>query len=207
MVLIGLSGGFASGKSTVAGMLEARGAMVMDADRIAHEVISVGGPAYWGVVDRFGPGILGPGGRIDRGKLARIVFSDPQARRDLEAITHPEIFAEINQRLASVRDQASIAILDAALLVESGAYQGLLPMKALVVVAAGTEDQLERAARRRGISREQAQARIASQAPIEAKLAAADYVIDNRGGLAELKRSADALWEDLLARFGPDRTS
>ncbi|MGH2706723.1 MAG: dephospho-CoA kinase [Actinomycetota bacterium] len=205
MVLIGLSGGFASGKSTVAGMLEARGAVVMDADRIAHEVISVAGPAYPGVVDRFGPGILGPEGRIDRGKLARVVFADPQARRDLEAITHPAIFTEIARRLASLGDQAQVVVLDAALLVETGAHRGPLPMAALVVVAAEVEDQLKRAARQRGIGAKEARARIASQAPIEAKLAAADYVIDNRGGLPELERSVDALWEDVLARFGPGR--
>jgi dephospho-CoA kinase len=202
VVLIGLSGGFASGKSTVAGMLEARGAVVIDADRIAHEVISARGPAYPAVVDRFGPGILAPDGDIDRGKLARTVFNDPDARRDLEALTHPEIFAEIARRLAAERERAGVVVLDAALLVETGAHRGLLPMAALVVVAAEPEDQIERAARRRGLTRQEARARIASQAPIEAKLAAADYVIDNRGDLAELERNVDALWEDLLARFG-----
>lgn len=202
MVLIGLTGGAASGKSTVSRLLAARGAVVIDADRIGHEVIAPGGPAHEGVVARFGREVLAADGTVDRARLAAIVFSDPAARRDLEGLAHPAIYAEIRRRLEDLRGEKGIVVLDAPLLVETLPDRGrAMGMQALVVVAAGVEDQVERMVTGRGMSLEQARSRIAAQAPAERKLAAADYILDNRGDPRDLERAVDRLWRDLTERF------
>ena len=201
MLVIGLSGGIASGKSTIARLLAANGATIVDADRSGHEVLARGGPAYQPVLERFGPGVLGGGGEIDRARLGAAVFADPRARRDLEAISHPLIFAEMARRLARAEreDPGGVVVVDAPLLVETGAAR-LLGLRALVVVAADPAQQLSRAVAR-GTTPERAEAVIAAQAPIERKLGAADYILDNRGTLEDLAAGVDTLWADLLARF------
>jgi len=200
VIVIGLSGGIASGKSTVARLLEANGAEVIDADRIGHEVLGPSGAAREPVLARFGPAVADPDGGIDRTKLGAIVFADPVARRDLEAISHPAIYAEIQQRLSEARPAGTIVVIDAPLLVETGRGQ-TVGMVALVVVAATPAQQLERAVAR-GTPAERATAVIAAQATLSEKMAAADYIIDNRGSLDQLSAGVETLWADLQARFG-----
>jgi dephospho-CoA kinase len=203
MAVIGLSGGIASGKSTVARMLADLGAGVIDADAIGHALLEAGGAAADAAAARFGPAVVAPDGSIDRAKLGAIVFSDAAARRDLEAISHPRIYAEMCRRLdAFAREPppGRVVVVDAPLLVETGGRH-LLGLRALVVVAARPEDQIDRAVAR-GTPRQRAVAVLAAQAPQQARLAAADYVIDNRGSLSELQAGVRTLWADLAERFG-----
>jgi dephospho-CoA kinase len=208
-VFVGLTGGIASGKSTVARLLEAKGAIVVDADRVARELLDPGTPVHRAVVERFGPGVLAPGGAVDRQALAAVVFASPEARRDLEAIVHPAVFrAAAEQVDAAMEAEAAdgrlrVVVLDAPLIVEALPDRGRsIGMQALIVVAARIEDQIERSLGL-GRSEEDVRARIAAQAPVERKLAAADYVVDNRGTLEDLAASVDVLWDDLVARLGP----
>jgi len=201
VILIGLSGGIGSGKSTVAGLLEARGAVILDADRIAHEILSPGGAGVAAVAERFGPRVVGSDGGIDRPKLRSVVFADPAARRDLEAITHPLIYAEMATRLGGSFAPNTVVVVDAPLLVETGG-RDRVGMQALVVVAAEQSQQIERVVARGGMTAEEAAAVIAAQAPAERKLAAADYVLDNRGSPADLETGVETLWAELLERFG-----
>jgi len=201
VILIGLSGGIGSGKSTAARLLGALGAVVLDADLIAHEILAPGGAAVSAVLQRFGPGVAGPDGGIDRGRLRSVVFADPAARRDLEAITHPLIYAAMASRLGGIFEQDTVVVVDAPLLVETGG-RDRVGMQALVVVAAEQSQQIERVVARGGMTAEEAARVIAAQAPAERKLAAADYVLDNRGSLADLEAGVETLWADLLDRFG-----
>ncbi|HEY2668487.1 MAG TPA: dephospho-CoA kinase [Actinomycetota bacterium] len=204
MILIGLSGGIGSGKSTAARLLEARGAVVLDADLIAHEILAPGGAAVGAVMARFGPEVAGPDGGIDRRRLRSVVFADPAARRDLEAITHPLIYAAMASRLGGTFEPDTVVVVDAPLLVETGG-RDRVGMQALVVVAAEQSQQIERVVARGGMTAEEAAAVIAAQAPAERKLAAADYVLDNRGSLADLEAGVETLWAELLGRFGSQR--
>lgn len=199
----GLTGGIASGKSTVAGFLRELGALVVDADRLAHDALRPGGPCFEPVVARFGRGILAADGTIDRAALGRIVFADAAARKDLEAIVHPAV----RHGIATAIDgsPASIAVVDAALLVETGLHREL---DVLVVVSCPVETQIARLASRNGWSREEALARIAAQAPLETKLAVADQVIDTSGSLEATKERTARVYASLLdlfeARFRPE---
>jgi dephospho-CoA kinase len=204
VILIGLSGGIGSGKSTAARLLEARGAVVLDADLIAHEILAPGGAAVGAVLQRFGPEVAGPDGGIDRRRLRSLVFADPAARRDLEAITHPLIYAAMASRLGGTFEEDTVVVVDAPLLVETGG-RDRVGMQALVVVAAEQSQQIERVVARGGMTAEEAAAVIAAQAPAERKLAAADYVLDNRGSLADLEAGVETLWGELLERFGSQR--
>lgn len=206
MVLIGLTGGMASGKSTVARMLESKGAVVIDADVIAREVVVPKRPAFRQIIERFGPEMAGADGEIDRKALGDLIFKDPEARRDLEAITLPEIYKEIKWRIEQHRESkqegapTEFVVVDAALLVETGGAE-LLGLDALVVVRSQRDLQIQRAVAHRNMGDEEASARLAAQAPISEKLAAADYVIDNRGSLEELQESVDTLWAELVKKF------
>ena len=198
MLRVGLTGGLASGKSTVASLFRDLGAFHIDADAIAHDLLSAGGRARDEVAARFGKAIVAADGSIDRKRLAAIVFSDPRALADLNAIVHPKVREEIARRIARHEeglDPSPIAILDAALLVEAGAHRDL---DALVVVTCRPETQIARAVRRGGMTEEEARARIAAQAPAGAKLEAADYVIDNEGTLEETARRTRDVWTALL---------
>jgi dephospho-CoA kinase len=201
VILIGLSGGIGSGKSTVAGLLEARGAVVVDADRIAHDILAPGGAGVAAVAERFGPGVVGSDGGIDRPKLRSVVFAGPAARRDLEVITHPLIYAEMATRLSGPFAPGTVVVVDAPLLVETGG-RDRFGMQALVVVAAEQSQQVQRVVARGGMSAEEAASVIAAQAPAERKLAAADYILDNRGSPEALEAGVDTLWAELLERFG-----
>jgi dephospho-CoA kinase len=199
--VIGLTGGIASGKSTVAGMLVSRGAAVVDADQLARQVVEPGQPALAELVARFGVAILTPDGRLDRKRLGAIAFADPAARADLGRITHPRIAGASAAAIASWADAgANLVFYEAALLVENRAHT---TMAGLIVVAAAPEVQYARLVERDGLAPDEASARIAAQAPLADKLAAATWVIRNDGDLAALEREVERVVADLEARFGP----
>jgi len=201
--VIGLTGGIASGKSTVARMLVERGAAVVDADQLARRIVEPGQPALAELVARFGPSIITPDGQLDRKRLGAIAFTDPAARADLNRITHPRIAAASAAAIATWADAgAGIVFYEAALLVENRAHLGLA---ALVVVASSPEVQRARLVAREGISEEEARTRIAAQAPLAEKRAAATWVIENDGDAAALAREVDRTVAELEARFGPIR--
>ena len=175
---------------------------MIDADEIAREVVEPSRPAHQEIIQRFGDAVVANDASIDRKALADIVFADPSARKDLEAITHPRIYEEISRRLEEARVGDDVVILDAALLVETAGNRGRsIGLDALVVVAATVEDQIDRMARERGMPEEQAKARMAAQAAQEKKLALADYIVDNRGTMDHLERNVEVLWDDLNERF------
>ena len=201
MPIIGLTGAVGSGKSSIARILESKGAVVVDADAIGREVLQPGRKAFQQVRSRFGDEVTSSDGSLNRAALARIVFSDPVARSELEAITHPEILAEIARRIAEI-DASNIVILEAPLLYEAREQvEKALRLDALIVVASRSEDQIERLVRARGMSPEDVQARISAQAPLEEKLGVADYVIENYGTLEELETEVNILWDQMRARF------
>jgi len=197
---VGLTGGIASGKSKVAGFLAELGAYLVDADRIAHELLAPGGHAVDAVVDRFGTDMLAGGGGIDREVLGRLVFADPDARRALEAIVHPAVREEMTRLVEAYRQTEEgppVAVIDAALLVETGRHRTL---DRLIVLRCGRAVQLDRL-EKRGLTREEAEARLEAQAPLAEKLAVADYVIDTEGDLDETRAQTLRVWERILADF------
>ena len=197
MLLVGLTGGIGSGKSTVARMLEERGAVVFDADLLAREAVEPGTPGHTAVIERFGADVLAPGGELDREALASIVFADPSARRDLEQIVHPEVRRLFAEGSEAYHDTDRIVVFSAPLLVESGMHTAF---EILVVVSATVATQIERLMRQRGLSEPAIRARIDAQAPLEDKAAVADFLVDNEGTLAELQSQVERLWHDLSAR-------
>ena len=195
MILFGLTGGLASGKSTVAARLRARGVPVIDADQLAREVVAPGTPGLAAVVDAFGASVLLPDGSLDRAALAERVFSDPEKRRRLNSIVHPLIGAASAARVAELSGRGeAIACYEAALLVENGIADAFRP---LVVVAVPDEVQVARAMVRDGATEEQVRARLAAQLPLSAKVAAADYVIDNRGTREETEQRTDEVLAEI----------
>ena len=197
MLLVGLTGGIGSGKSTVARMLEERGAVVFDADLLAREAVEPGTQGHTAVIERFGADVLAPGGELDREALASIVFADPSARRDLEQIVHPEVRRLFAEGSEAYRDTDRIVVFSAPLLVESGMHTAF---EILVVVSATVATQIERLMRQRGMSEPAIRARIDAQAPLEDKAAAADFLVDNEGSLDELESQVEQLWNDLSTR-------
>jgi dephospho-CoA kinase len=196
LLRVGLTGGIAAGKTTVASILSELGACVVDADVLAREALEPDGSAYAGVVARFGRGILDDGRRIRREALARLVFSDPGARRALNDLVHPEVRAEIERRIeACTAAGRAIAVVDAALLVETGSHRRY---DRLVVVRCSAETQIERLRQRDGMAPDDARARVAAQAPTEEKVAVADYVIDTDGTQADTRRQTENVWAELL---------
>ena len=197
MLLVGLTGGIGSGKSTVARLLEKRGAVVFDADLLAREAVEPGTPGHAAVIDRFGADVLAPGGELDREALASIVFADPAARRDLEQIVHPEVRRLFAEGTEAYRDTDRVVVFSAPLLVETGMHTAF---EILVVVSATVATQIERLMRQRGMSEASIRARIEAQAPLEDKAAVADFLVDNEGTLDELESQVERLWTDLSAR-------
>lgn len=196
MLLIGLTGGIGSGKSTVSALLAARGAVVVDADAITRQLQEPGTPVFEAMVERFGPGIVAADGTLDRQAVADIVFNDGAALADLGAIVHPAVGAEIADRLQHEAGRDNIVILDVPLLVESGRDD----MAALVVVDVDTEVATRRLVELRGMREDDVRSRMARQASREERRARADVVIDNSGDLPALERQVDALWGELEAR-------
>jgi dephospho-CoA kinase len=197
VLLVGLTGGIGSGKSTVARLLEKRGAVVFDADLLAREAVEPGTPGHAAVIERFGADVLAPGGELDREALASIVFADPSARRDLEEIVHPEVRRLFAEGSEAYRDTDRVVVFSAPLLVETGMHTAF---ETLVVVSATVATQIERLMRQRGMSESSIRARIEAQAPLEDKAAVADFLVDNEGTLDELESQVDRLWNDLSAR-------
>jgi dephospho-CoA kinase len=197
---IGLTGGIASGKSTVARLLQALGVGVVDADQIAREVVAPGSDGLREVVAAFGADVLAPDGALDREKLAALVFGNDTARAKLQAITHPRIGRLSAERIAALHASAApYVVYDAPLLVEVGAHRGL---GALIVVAAEEANQVARAYARGGMSEAEARRRIGAQLPLARKIEAADYVIYNDGSLEDLERETRAVHAQVMQRFG-----
>ena len=200
MFTVGLTGGIGAGKSAVADLLEEHGAVLIDADRIAREVVEPGGPAYQPLIDRFGPAIVDGEARIDRPALAAVVFSDPEALADLNAITHPAIGAEMARRKDAAAGTDAVVVLDIPLL--KAAHRETMSLDAVVVVDAPVETALARLVEIRGMAREDAEARMASQASREERLSGADFVVDNSKDLEHLGSEVERVWQALLARRG-----
>ncbi|MGH2710313.1 MAG: dephospho-CoA kinase [Actinomycetota bacterium] len=199
MILVGLTGGIGSGKTTVARMLQERGAVVVDADELARDALEPGTRAFKHVCDLFGDEILQDDGRIDRAALADVVFADEEKRRALESITHPEVFRLLAGAVEMHRDTSAVVVFDAPLIIETGFHEAV---DVLVVVTAPVEQAIERVHRDRGMTPAEASVRIAAQADPQARKEAADMVIDNSGDLASLEKKVDELWADLAARAG-----
>jgi dephospho-CoA kinase len=193
--IIGLTGGIASGKSTVARFLAELGAPVVDADRLAREVVEPGQPALAELVREFGEDILFPDGTLDRKKLGAIVFADAGKRARLNAITHPRIAAQGQAEIARhVAAGAPIVIYEAPLIVENGLHHGL---GGLIVVSLPEDVQLRRVMARDNLDETAAKARLAAQFPLEKKLAAATHVVDNAGTPEQTRAQVEALWRQL----------
>lgn len=192
---VGLTGGVASGKSTVAGVLADLGAVVIDADALAREVVEKGTPGLDRVVAEFGEGLLTPEGDLDRPAMGRLVFGDADARRRLEAIVHPLVF-ERYAELEAAAPAGAVVVHDIPLLAESGRAGDF---DAVVVVDVPREVQVERMLRDRGWTREDAESRIAAQATREQRLAVATHVVENIGSLEDLRARVSELYAELLA--------
>jgi dephospho-CoA kinase len=204
-LLVGLTGGIATGKSTVSNMFRALGCEVIDADLLAREVVAPGEPALAEIVAEFGRDVLQPDGALDRKKLGAVVFADAARRKRLEQITHPAIAARFQQRLAELeaRGFAGVVFWDAPVMIESGGYRH---MEKLVVVATDEATQAARLRARDAIDAAEADRKITSQMPVSEKAKLADYVIDNAGDRAATERQVRevhaALLRDLAARRG-----
>ncbi len=197
MYIYGLTGGIASGKSTVSGMLRELGARVLDADVIAREVVEPGTPGLKAVVERF-PGVLGPDGRLDRAELGRRVFGDPQERAALNALLHPLIGQEFLRRTQSLAEQGvERVIYDAPLLIENRLHEA---MEGVLLVWVPRELQKARLMARDGLDEAAAEARLASQLPLDEKRQYATWVVDNSGDLAATRAQVEAVWRAMLAR-------
>jgi dephospho-CoA kinase len=195
MLLVGLTGGIGSGKSTVARMLSELGAIVLSADDFARDAVASGTPGFDRVVALFGPDIVRADGELDRGAIAAIVFSDPDRRAELERVIHPEVRRRIADGVAGAAGTDRVVVVDSPLLIETGDHEGF-PL--VVVVSASTSTQIARLVAR-GMGEEDARARLASQMPLEDKAEVADVLLDNEGTEAELRAQVERLWADLSA--------
>jgi dephospho-CoA kinase len=203
LLLVGLTGGLASGKSTVAAMLARRGAIVVDADELSRRAVGPGTPGLARIVERFGPQVLDAAGGLDRSALAEIVFADEQKRRTLESIVHPEVFRLLGRVVDGYRATDAIVVFDAPLIVETGFDRAC---DFVIVVSSPVDAQVARVAQTRGMSHEEARARIASQASPEEREGRADVVLRNDGTIEDLERRVEPLWEELRTRAAGSRT-
>jgi len=196
MLLVGLTGGIGSGKSTVARLLEERGAVILDADVFARDAVRAGTDGFAAVVRRFGDEIVAPDGELDRSRLASIVFVDPAALADLEAIVHPAVRRMIADGIQDHLDGDRVVVLVNPLLIEMGTHRDC---DVVVVVSASPDTQVPRSVAR-GMDEADVRARIAAQLPIDDRARMADVLLDNEGTLEELAAEVDVLWRDLAAR-------
>jgi dephospho-CoA kinase len=196
MKVLGLTGGIGSGKSMVASRFAQLGADVIDADRLAREVVEPGQPALKEIATAFGTDILLPDGRLDRGKLARIIFADPVARGTLNAITHPRIRERMDAEISARRSRAGVLVVDIPLLYENDRSRAV---ETVIVVWVDPKTQLRRLQERDGLSVEEARQRIAAQMPLDEKRARADVVIDNSGSREKTRRQVEAVYR----RYAP----
>jgi dephospho-CoA kinase len=201
-VNVGLTGGLGSGKSTVAALLGERGAVIIDADVVAREVVRAGTPGFAAVVARFGPGVVGPDGELDRAALARIVFADGAALDELNAIVHPRVGSR-SAELAAAVPPGAVVVHDIPLLAENGLADRF---DTVIVVEADREIRLARLAER-GLTRAEAEARMAAQATDEQRRAIADEIVRNDGDLDSLARQIDRLWDRLSGSARSDAST
>ncbi len=192
MLVVGLTGGIGSGKSTVSSLLAAKGAVIVDADEVVREQQRPGTPVFDAMVERFGPGIVAGDGTLDRAAVADIVFADPQALADLNNIVHPAVGAAIARQMEELSATDAVVVLDVPLLVE--ASRGY-PLAGLIVVDVDPDIAVERLVMQRGMTEEDARSRMSRQASREERRARADVVIDNRGTPSDLARQVDAVWD------------
>ena len=195
MILVGLTGGIGSGKSTVSEMLAARGAVIVDADAIVREIQEPGSPVIDQLVEAFGPSVVDSSGALDRQAMANIVFTDPDALKKLNGIVHPAVGAEMNRRVLDQRETHNVVVLDIPLLTENP-REGL---QARIVVDVPEELQIARLVEFRGFSEDDARARMSRQATRAERLSKADFVVDNSGTREDLVAQVDALWAWLTA--------
>ncbi|MGH2696167.1 MAG: dephospho-CoA kinase, partial [Actinomycetota bacterium] len=199
MLLVGLTGGLGAGKSTVARMLADRGAILVDADELARRALEPGSRAYRQVCDLFGDEVVTASGELDRAAIAATVFSDPERRRALESIVHPEVFRMLAETVEARRGTDDIIVFDAPLIVETGFHEAC---DVVVVVTALEEERVARAVRDRALTADQARARIGAQIGDAQREAVADVVIRNDGDVAQLEARVDDLWERLRVGGG-----
>lgn len=195
MILLGLTGGIGSGKSTVSALLAGRGAVIIDADAIARELQAPGQPLLTELAERFGSSLIDPTGALDRAALASIVFADPDALKDLNKIVHPAIAVEMDRRMKEQRHTNNVVVLDIPLLAEN-------PRKGLsgvVVVDVPVDVAVSRLVEFRGMTKEDALARIEKQATRDERRAIADQVIDNSGELTALSDQVESVWQWALS--------
>jgi dephospho-CoA kinase len=190
---IGLTGNIGCGKSSVGAILRELGADYVDADQLVHQLLGPGTPVVQQVLDRFGPQVLGPDGGVSRDRLGEIVFRDPTALRDLEALLHPRVRADLRRRMA--RSTAAAIVVDAIKLIESGLHK---EVDSVWLVACGPDDQRRRLTELRGLSSDEAEARMAAQSPQEERLPFANVVIDNRGSLEATRQQVLEAWQRLV---------
>jgi dephospho-CoA kinase len=195
MKVVGLTGGIASGKSAVGAMFRDLGAVVIDADAVAREVVAPGSPVLREIAAAFGPSVLAPDGTLDRRAMAERIFRDPAARRTLNAITHPPIRRRIAEAAEAVRraQPDAIVVLDIPLLLDT-APADAYGLDGVVVVYADEATQVARLSARERLTAAEAQARLAAQRPLREKLPHATWVIDNSGSLEDTRRQVEALW-------------
>lgn len=195
MILVALTGGIGSGKSTASSLLAARGAVIVDADAIVHELQAPGQPLLDVLAERFGPSIIRTDGSLDRAALAAIAFGDDDALRDLNAIVHPAVRAEMARRIDAQSDSDRLVVMDTPLLevATDGHFAGV------IVVDVPVETAVERLVEQRGMSEDDARARIAKQISREERRAKADWILDNGGDRAHLERQVADLWDELMA--------
>lgn len=204
MIVIGLTGNIGSGKSTVARRLESLGAKIIDADQVAREVVQPGTPGLLEIVNVFSPGVLDGAGKLDRKKMGSLVFADPQAREKLNEITHPRIKEKINRKINKFKEENKtkpghrVLVIDAPLLIEVGLEHNV---DEIWVVKVERKEQIERLAKRDGLTSKEALRRIAAQLPQEEKIKLATRVIDNSGEKNETIKQVDRHWDDMLAHF------
>jgi dephospho-CoA kinase len=197
MLAVGLTGGIGSGKSAVADLLVERGAVLIDADQVARDVVAPGGPAYQPLIDRFGQEVVAADGTIDRQALAAIAFADEETRLELNAITHPAIGVAMIRGRDALEDTDEIVVLAIPLL--TAAHRDTVKLHAVVVVDCPTDIALDRLLNQRGFDREDAEARIRSQVSREQRLKEADFVVDNSGDREHLQVEVARLWDWLVA--------
>ena len=195
MILVGLTGGIGSGKSTVSALLVQRGAVIVDADQVVRQVQEPGSAVLSALADRFGQLVIAADGSLDRAAVASVVFSDPDALQALNAIVHPAVGAEMNRQVLAQRETDHVVVMDIPLLTENP-REGL---QAVVVVDVEPEVQVARLVHGRGFDEGDARARIASQASRDQRLATATHVVDNSGTIDELMPQIDRLWAELTS--------